>query len=149
MTELPAQRGVISAESDVQLCLPGLEEPVWWGYYQLPFQAQPDSAVGQIPKRIRGAGRPRSKGECGYVEEDSRISSWGTKVEGRQELQARLPTPQRAEGQCGPWKMNKEGYGRKEQQRRTSPRMHSSQQGVSAGGRASRCSEQSRLKAEM
>lgn len=92
---------------------------------------------------------PGVKGNVDMWEEDSRISSWGTKVEGRQELQARLPTPQRAEGQCGPWKMNKEGYGRKEQQRRTSPRMHSSQQGVSAGGRASRCSEQSRLKAEM
>lgn len=104
--------------------------------------------MGQIPRRTREAGRPRGKGECGHVEENSCISSWGTKVEGRQELQTRLPTPQEAKCQCGHCKMNREGSGRKEQCTVT-PRMHSSQQGVSAGGHASRCSGQSRLKAGM
>lgn len=92
--------------------------------------------------------RSRGKGDCGHVEEDSCISSWGTKVEGRQELQTRLPTPQGAECQCGLCKMNREVSGRKELCTVT-PRVHSSQQGVSAGGHASRCSGQSRLKAGM
>lgn len=77
-----------------------------------------------------------------------KLGGGGKKVEGRQALQVRLPTTQEAEDQCGPWKMNREGSG-KEKQYTTTPRMQAFQQGVPAGGLASRCSGQSRPKAGM
>lgn len=68
MTELPGQRGVISAEGDVQLCLPRLEEPVWWGCYQLPFQAQQretDAQINQILLWVKSPGGPEKQEDPG------------------------------------------------------------------------------------